>query len=504
MTTHPPPSRFDRFYDAMAGRIGGWSTRRFLLTVIILQIVLHLPVAPLPPLGQHTWRQVMGLATARNYFEEGHSFLYPAQDVRIGAEDRGVTYFEFPLLYWLIGQSYHLTGFSHLNGRLVMLATAILLILGVYRLSRGLGADEHRARWIVFFLSSAPYFFYYAITVSPNLPALTWFVWGLALILSRLHQERWDWVFWLGAICLAIGTLSKATYLFFGLPVAVLFFDQYRRQRHLAVLLVAVLTALIVLVPNGWIYLHSKALFEASPVERQYYAVLKPEFFPRSWEDFAATLRPAVMEWFLQMFVNTAAIPFFVVGCYQAIRQRKWATPTGRFWIAWILGFLVFSVFFFTQFRQHAYYLTPLLVLAAFTSGYGADWIRRKRTWRLLLVILVVLTPLVMVGRVGHRWTSARQIPSELLYEAHRFQAVIPPDEPVLVVGDDSPVVFLYYLHRKGVVIPADITDANLNRYRAAGFRWVVSHVPLSDLPAIYRQSPETVTEIGTFVVLRW
>jgi 4-amino-4-deoxy-L-arabinose transferase-like glycosyltransferase len=308
----------------------------------------------------------------------------------------------------------------------------------------------------------------------------------------------------LGTVCLAIGTLSKATYLFFGLPVAYLFLYQYDQHRNRKVFVVAGLTAVIVLVPNILIYLHSKTLFEAAPIERQYYAVLKPEFFPGSWQDIAATLRPAVVEWFLQMFVNTAAIPFFLIGGYQAIRHRKWQTPAGRFWIAWILSFAVFSVFFFTQFREHAYYLTPLLVLAAFTSSYGVDRLLQKKRYRLLVVILVVLVPLVMVGRVGHRWTSARQVPPALLYEAHRFQEIIPAAEPVLIVGDDSPVVFLYYLHRKGVVIPADVSPADLNRYRTAGFRWVVSHVPLSELPAIRQQSPEPVAEIGGFVVFRW
>ena len=37
----------------------------------------------LPPMGQHTWRQVMGLSTTNNYYTEKNSFLYPAQDVRV-------------------------------------------------------------------------------------------------------------------------------------------------------------------------------------------------------------------------------------------------------------------------------------------------------------------------------------------------------------------------------------------------------------------------------------
>ena len=97
------------------------SINKFISILILFQILLHIPYMNLPPMGQHTWRQVMGLSTANNYYTEKNSFLYPAQDVRVNLQDKGIIYFEFPLIYWIIGKSYHLNEFNHLNGRIMML-----------------------------------------------------------------------------------------------------------------------------------------------------------------------------------------------------------------------------------------------------------------------------------------------------------------------------------------------------------------------------------------------
>ncbi len=495
-------TKFDTttFIESVSNRFAKWSTKKFLLTLIVLQILLHIPILPLPPMGQHTWRQVMGLAPARNYFEEDSKFLYPSQDVRIAQADKGVTYFEFPLLYWIIGQSYHLTGFSHINGRFMMLVVGVLLILGSYRLIRSLGFNEIKARWFTLFVSTSPYFFYYSVTVSPNLPALTWFIWGTALLIPSISAETWGWKFWLGIILILLGTISKATYLFFGLPIAYLFISQFFLNRNPKVLVTAVISFLVITLPNLFLYIHSKRLFDESPIERQAHTVLKSYFYISSWSDITTTLRPAIVEWFLQMFVNTAAIPFFMVGCYLVLRNKKWRSRTGKFFLMWLISFFVFSFFFFTQFRQHAYYLTPLLVFAAAGSAQGMDFLWKKNKFRLLLFVLIICVPLVMVGRVGHRWLWSKQVPDELLYRAEEFEKVIPENERVLVF-DSSPFIYLYYLHRKGVTASPSISQKTLEQYQENGFKYIVSEYSLSKIPALQKKRIKTVAKIGDFGV---
>ncbi len=498
-----PATKVDLLIERVLTYLNSWSTRRFLLTIVVIQILFHLPIISLPPMGQHTWRQVMGTATARNFYDDNNSFFYPSQDVRIAPEDRGVIYIQLPLLSYITGLTYRITGFSYVNSRAVMLLMGIFLIFGSYKFIRSLGANEARARWFTFFLSFSPYFFYYSITVSPNMPALTWFIWGIALIIPRLEEQSWNWKFWLGILFITIGTLSKATYLFFGLPVAYLFLVQLKQDRNYKFLLVTLASFLIVIVPNILIYFHARNLYDLAPYERHKYAVLAPKYFPESWHDITATLRPGIFDWFLQMHVNVMTLPFFLVGCYAALKNKRWRSKQGQFWVMWMTGFLIFAVFFFTQFREHAYYLTPLLIFAAMGTTYGMEISLRKGKFRHLICVLLICVPIVMVGRVGHRWLWAKQVPEEFLYKLEDIQKAIPVNERVLVFGDKSPVVYLYYLHRKGVSLNTSVSKEMIKEYYDYGFRYIVSEIPLSNIPAFKGLPMNKVTRVGNFGIFR-
>ncbi len=491
---------FDNAFQRISDQIQSWSTRQFLIVIIAFQIIVHLPILALPPMGQHTWLQVTGLSVARNFYEEGNNLFHPRHDVRIDADDTGEIYTAFQGIFWLVGQSYHLTGFSHINGRMMALIMGLFLIIGGYMFTRALGLSEIKARWFVFFLSCSPLFFYYSITLVPNLPALTMFVWGTALIIPKVRQEKWDYLFWLGACLVSLSTLTKPTYLFFGLPIGVIFICQLLKSRRLGLIFAAFLFFLIVAVPNVLQYMHAVEIFEHAPIERQRHAELSPLFNQTTFDNVMAAIRPAIVEWFLQMFVNTAAIPIFLVGCYQAIRQKKWRSEHGLFWLAWIASFLVFSSAFILRFREHAYYMTPMLMFAAMASAYGINTLLKSRRWRGIICVLLILVPMVMVGRVYHRWTRAKQVPEELLTRSGEFQKLIPPAERVLIIGDSSPNIYLYYLHRKGVFIPGKVTRDQVDYYREKGFKWVVNDARESDIQDI-TDMLNPVERIGSFAV---
>ena len=429
------------------------SINKFILIIIIFQIILHIPYMNLPPMGQHTWRQVMGLSTAKNYYTEKNSFLYPAQDVRVNLQDKGIIYFEFPLIYWIIGKSYHLNGFNHLNGRIMMLIMGILFLYGCIQLGKSLNLSEKRIKWFIFFTSCSPFFFYYSISVSPNLPALTWFIWGIALLIKYIDKPLWDLKYLLPIAFITIGTLSKATYLFFGLIIAYIFIRKYNIFLDIKIFIKILITACLILVPNLLFLNHANNIYIEAPFERQSYAVLKGSFFPNNLEDFLNTLGPAISTWFLEMFVNTAAIPIFIYSIFHVIKHKNFKNDTAYFLMFWLLSFFIFSLFFFTQFREHAYYLTPLIIFSSLMNAYGIEKILAIDRVKYLSYFLIILVPIVMIGRVYHRWDKAKQVPDELLYHSEQIKSYIPKNDMVLIFGDKSPVIYLYFLNRKGVVI---------------------------------------------------
>ena len=70
------------------------------------------------------------------------------------------------------------------------------------------------------------------------------------------------------------------------------------------------------------------------------------------------------------MFVNTAAIPIFIYGIFHAIKHKNFKNDT-LFLMFWLLSFLLF-LYSFTQFREHAYYLTPLI-----PQSYECLWVEK-------------------------------------------------------------------------------------------------------------------------------
>ena len=51
------------------------SAVRIIFAIIALQFVMHIPFFSSPPVSQHTWRQVISLATAKNFYEEDARLL---------------------------------------------------------------------------------------------------------------------------------------------------------------------------------------------------------------------------------------------------------------------------------------------------------------------------------------------------------------------------------------------------------------------------------------------
>lgn len=480
---HSIKKSIESFFSKIGNFITAWSIKKFLFILIVIQIILHLPVIPLSPMGQHTWRQVAGLSQAKNYYEENNNFFYPRMDIRVGKTDQGIIYKEFPSLYWLIGQSYRLTGFHHANGRIIQLIIAIFLIIGSYRFCRAIGVSDHTARWYTFFLSFSPYFFYYSITVIPDFLALTFFLWGISLLLLNIAEEKWSYTFWLGVILILLATLTKASWLFFGISLAYIFIAQFIKTKKYHILILGFLVGVLILTLNGIQYIHQLNLWHQAPPERAFETTLSFKPFPTDVSITLTIIKKAAFTWFLEFFVNTAVIPLFLAGIWYGFKNKKYKSYSGKFWLAWLISFFIYFVLFFVSFGDDGgYYLTPILPFAALVSTYGVINLIQNKKWRPLIVLIILITPLVMVGRVYHRWTTSKQVPVELLYRAEEIQNFIPKNERVIIIGDKSPIVYLYYIQRKGLAVEKSVSRERMTELIDAGFKWLVCSVEVKEI----------------------
>ena len=485
----------------------GLSSQGFLAVVVAIQILAHLPLIDKPPMGQHVWRQTMGLSAAYNYYSQDDDFWKPTQNVVESLADDGTAYFELPLVYWLIGKSYGITGFNHVAGRVAALLTGILFLFSAWTLMKAMRHSEIFVKWYLFFLSFTPFFFYYSISLLPNLPALAFFLFGIGLLIEGYRRKVSAVRMVPGFLLVLLATLSKATYLFYCLLLAFLAFHHFfgvdGKRERIKICTLNAIGALTILVPNLLVWLYAKGMAESSEA-RGAWTELSPLTPPRSWDEVSATLGTAVPTWFGEMIVGAVAIPFFTGGVLLFFRRKeKLGAFRKGFWMGWGIAFLVFSAMFFTRYREHAYYLTSLIVVPPLFSAYCAIRVfaSSSKPLKTGAVVLLALSVAYAPARVAHRWMETQQVPEALLEQADRFRELIPSGDLVLVSGDASPLVYLYFLQRKGRNVPASTGEEELAAHVEKGFRFWVSDQPATGVELA--KVCVSQAEIGDFTVCR-
>lgn len=477
-----------------------------LCCLVILQFMSHLPVFNLPPLGQHVWRQVVGHSMAYNYFLEGSSFFDTLVDIRLGPDDLGSIYHEFPLTYWLVSKAYQFWGVHDFFARFVPFLFNILLVFSSYFFAKGFGYSTRRSLWFTFFVSSSPLFFYYSASLVPNMLGLSFFMSGLAFFLHASQKGKWCPEIFCATLFITLGTLSKPTYLFFGLPLAYLLIKKVISEGKKAFLTPCLFMGSTVLIANSWTVLHAKKLYEASPLERAIHTPIGPADFiwdvPTSL--IMKNLETGFTSWLFEMIIGNAALPFFLTGLFLVWKNRSQSSLSKPFWMCWSLSFFIYSLFFVTRFADHDYYLTSLLPLVAFVSAKGADHLSNKAWMKRAGIGIALVVFTLGFTRVSGRWFRHVQVPQTLLETSNEVNKYIPENELVLIQGDNSPNVYLYFLRRKGLSLNA-AQDQDLSSINAHAFKWLVHNTSAGELnPSLKRlYSREKIASYNEFDIYR-
>ena len=455
-----------------------WSKIVLILALFCLvQTLLLWPALDLPPVGQHIWRQVTGMAFARNYGLEGADFFFPRQDIRVGQQDLGLIYHEFPIVYWIVGKLYQQFGFHYYLSRIVALSVNFLGIFASYFLARGLQYSQVRSLAFSLFLSFSPLFLYYATTLLPDLTALNYFMMGMALLLYAVSRGEKLLPYAGGVIFVTLAILTKPSWIFYGLPVAAVLLAPYIKARRFppAKAFIPILAAgLFILVLFYLQYAHSHKLYDQAPLERALHAQLKTAELPQSWHDIWRNLSIGIGTWFVEINVAWGGILFFLSGLWVALRSPASGRFSTLFWRLYALSFFIYGCFFVMRFGDHDYYLTASLPIAAMLSSRGFEaWLSHKK-WRYLALVLALAFPVMSVYRIQGRWFQYRQVPVALLEKASEFQTFMPASDRVLVVGDKTPLVYLYYLDRRGIVYLPDLADIFPETLAKGDFKWLL------------------------------
>ena len=107
----------------------------FILGFLVMAIVYYHDFMGSSPRSIHIWRQTDCLSLAKNY-EEGASFFEPEMHVQYGDQyQNGKSAGEFPIMYYVVGNLWKITGVSYAVYRWFYL---IILFTGTFSLYRAL------------------------------------------------------------------------------------------------------------------------------------------------------------------------------------------------------------------------------------------------------------------------------------------------------------------------------------------------------------------------------
>lgn len=262
--------------------------------------------------------------------------------------------------------------------------------------------------------------------------------------------------------------------------------------------------ASVLLVVNGLVLSHAVNLYDLSPLERQIHTPMGPASWPVSWTHLWDNLERAATTWFFEMIVGIAAIPFFLIGARYAWKRRVKFSFSKGYWYSWLISFIIFSIFFVTRYKDHDYYLTALLPVAALISATGVLVLCRYSTFRGWASVVLIVCSIAGYERVHDRWFKHQQLPKTILQHSAEISHIIPKQDLVLVQGDTTPNAYLYYIGRKGFSLQTryhqDLCKLPLNN-----FKWLLHYRPRMAIEEQVQQhfNLEKIRSIGEFDVYR-
>ena len=104
----------------------------FLLAIPVVSLLLHWNVFKWDLAGVHCGRQMQTQQNIQHFYRHDSNILNPRISILSNKDELTILRYEFPLMQWSIGMTYHLTGESILVTRICMFLLGLITIAGTY------------------------------------------------------------------------------------------------------------------------------------------------------------------------------------------------------------------------------------------------------------------------------------------------------------------------------------------------------------------------------------
>lgn len=421
--------------------------KQYLLLIIGLFIIFHIPYLVQPISGGHAWRQSDTASVAKNFFLESWNFFLPRIDMRGNLS--GIMGMEFPIMPFLTAIIYKIIGgVWDGGGKLISLLFGSLniwifslLIARITKISAVLTG---------FAMSVLPILWLYSGRFMPENTSL--FFIGLSLYGSfQFFETDKKRYILLIAISLALGILTRPFVIFWGVSLFFLIFLLFKKQKYLYSTLIVLAGLFAVLVFSLW-YLWWVPCINAKYSAPSYIFMGNISVLNALALFTDLTFWKKFLFLFGEDYIAWLWIPLFFLGIYvglkeisKTIRITSWALLTGG-----ILNLFFLTILVQNHYIIHNYYLYSFIPFSAYFNVLGLNKLFNISGKSVKVITLILLT-VVHLGTMLYTYSTDKKIKSLVTLRNKTSPEV---KNRLIVVGDAGQPTVLYSLHMRGFSVP--------------------------------------------------
>lgn len=371
--------------------------------------------------------------------------------------------FEFPVYQHVVAGWHRVTGYPlDTSGRLVSLACFYLCLLPLGYMLRRLGFKPPDVLLTLALVAASPIYLFWSRAFLIESMALLLSLLFIAALLRHLKAPGWRWL----AFAMSVGTLAALTkfttfsiafgFVVLWLGATIVSGDAAAEWRRNVKGVAGIAAALLIPVAAGWMWTqYLQHVWVQSPLTRGTGDSIHAWNFG-SWE-----LRQSPAFWgrFGEYAIGKVTInflPWLIGFAAFALAPFRWRLTGLCAFGAWLSGPLVWAnLFYVHDYYQYATALFGLIWIASGLIGLGTRWPLLGIPVRLVLVILT-LALLASYSKTSYHEAQVYDWGRERAEFAREVGARVPPEDVILVVGEDWNPMMAYYSGRYALMVRWD------------------------------------------------
>lgn len=469
------------------------------------------------PQGVHQWRQTDCLSFTDNFYQDSRKITQPAMHYQ-GYDGTGQTISEFPIIYWVVGNIWKITGKQEYIFRLLELLIFFIGLFSLFKFSEKILNNTFWAFAIVFGLFTSTILAYYANNFMADVPALS-FVFIAWYFILKYYNSRFGIYLLFGSFFFLLAGLLKISSALSFMALIVVFFlrkgpidffawDKENRWGTEARKIYLFIAGIFIV----WIAWYSYARWYNHTYN---YGIFLIGILP-VWELDAQGIRKVLFGlfklWRQHFFRDEMHVLILVVLAWLTFKHKE-LSILGRGMLLWVgLGFSAFLLLFFQVFDNHDYYTLNLLVLfpviwLVFFNLFSQKYPSQFNSWVLKVLVVVFILHcadfarrrmLSRYERFGNTHTGVYEQVTPWLRSIgiHR-------EDRVISLPDNSPNSSLYLMDQKGWSDYAWLTtEEEVYAKVKMGAKYLISYDTISLNKSCYKPFKDSL--LGVYVDPRY